>query len=193
MDHDELLDRIEEIEVSRSETKAEELTALAESLPAGQPGRASALLSAGEHWLYRRAYDEARRCFDAAVADGGQTGLHPTAMLLTLAIETGDEEAVDRFARELREEVKLDRVTATTCHFVGESFEQHDRLREAMRWFTIPLTWGDLETEEPDHLCLAARLRVRRRLGLPTDRLDEIAEADAALGGPPDTDWHPGP
>lgn len=51
--------------------------------------------------------------------------------------------------------------------------ELHGRDREAVRWYTIPLTWAD--DEDLDYLCLMARLRVRTSLGMPVDRFDVLA------------------
>ena len=179
MDDDEVFDRLTEIDMSGSTRKAEEFEALAGSLPVGEYGRASFLIAAGEHRQMRKEYDEARRCFELALEDGGESSTDPLGNLLSLALDTGDEETVQSLAAELRRMVRDDRMGASGCHFVGESFRDHDRLREALRWFTIPLTYADLEDDDDlDFLCLAGRYHVRRDLGMPEDRLDKIAAVE---------------
>lgn len=173
MDDDEVFDLLDGIDSERRSDKAEAFEALAKSMPVGEHGRASFLVAAGEHRQLREEYDEARRLFELALADGGESEADPLAFLLSLALDTGDEPAVESLARQLRDLVRADRATPATCLHVGEAFEEHDRLREAMRWFTIPLMWGDLDdVHSLDELCLYGRWRVRRRLELPQDRLD---------------------
>ena len=181
MDDDEVFDRLTEIDMSGSTRKAEEFEALARSLPVGEYGRASFLIAAGEHRQMRKEYDDARRCFDLAREDGGETSTDPLASLLGLALETGDEATVQSLSAELRRLVRDDRMSAGGCHFVGDTFRDHGRLREALRWFTIPLTYADLEDDDLDYFCLAGRYHVRRDLGLPEDRLDQIAAVEIEL------------
>src|SRR3546814_16635133 len=53
----------------------------------------------------------------------------------------------------------------------------HGRLEEALTWFNVGLTVA--ERESPGDLdigCLNGRFRVRRALGMPLDRLDELCE-----------------
>jgi len=183
MDDDEVFDLLDEIDSEQRTDKAEAFEALAKSMPVGEHGRASFLVAAGEHRQMRREHDEAQRLFELALADGGESEADPCAFLLSVALDRGDEAAVESLATQLRGLVRADRATPATCVHVGEAFEDHDRLREAMRWFTMPLTWGDLDDPRGlDQLCLAGRWRVRRRLELPEDRLDQIAGAglDAA-------------
>ena len=180
MDDDEVFDLLDGIDSQRRPDKAEAFEELALSMPVGEHGRASFLVAAGEHRQMRKEYAEARRLFELALADGGESEADPQAFLVSLALDTGDEPAVEALTRQLRVLVRGDRVTPASCLHVGEAFEDHDRLREAMRWFTLPLTWGDLDGDQLDTLCLAGRWRVRRRLGLPEDRLDQIAAASMA-------------
>ena len=178
MDDDEVFDRLSEIDMSASTKKAEEFEALAQSMPVGEHGRATFLVSAGQHRQMNDECDEAHRCFSLALEDGGRTTLHPVANLLSLALATGDESAVEARSAELRGLVRADRLGPAACHFVGDSFRDHGRLREALRWFTIPLTYADLEDDDLDLLCLADRYQVRRELEMPQDRLDQIAAAE---------------
>ena len=50
---------------------------------------------------------------------------------------------------------------------IGEFYEEHDQLRQAHRWLTMPLTYADADDEGLDYLLLVARLRVREALELP--------------------------
>jgi len=159
-------------------SKAERFEAMAEEMTPGEHGRATFLLAAGEHWQMRQKYDNARRCFELALGDGGETATEPLANLLGLALETGDEPQASSLALELRGLVRQGDIGASGCHFIGETFETHGRLREAMRWFTIPLSYVDPEDEDDlDFYCLSGRHRVRRELGLPEDRYDLAAVA----------------
>ena len=170
--------------------KAERFEQLAEAMAVGENGRASFLVAAGEHWQMRRQYGDARRCFEAALADGGSTGTSPVANLHSLALETGDEETATALLVQLRDLARRGELVPTDCLFIGENLETHDRLREALRWFTIPLSRLDptFDQEDLDPYCLLGRLRVRRLLDLPADRYDQVAialqaEFPAGAGG----------
>lgn len=156
----------------------------AATLAEGEHGRTSLLVAAGEHWQMRGEYAKARRCFDEALADGGESTGGPVANLFSLALDEGDEEEATLRVRQLRDLAKQDALIADECHHVGETFEVHGRLREAMRWFTIPLAWAD--EDELDYLCLTGRTRVRRALGLAADRFDVLAQAELDERSGPD-------
>lgn len=176
MDDDELFDLLSELEETvPHEQKPDRFEQAASGLEIGEHGRASLLLAAGEHWQMAGDFDEARRCFELARADGGESAIDPLASLSSLALEIGDEEEATRLIAEMRNLVRAGGGTVSSCHYLGETLEKHGRLREAHRWFTIPLTWAEDE-EDLDYLCLVARHRVRRELGLARDRLDVIAE-----------------
>ena len=175
MDDDEVFDRLTEIDGSTSTRKAEEFEALAHSMPVGEYGRATFLVAAGQHRQMGEEHDEARRLFDLALEDGGESPSDPLANLLSLALDTGDEPRVEALSAELRGLVRADRMGAGGCVFVGDVLREHGRLREAMRWYTIPLTYADLAEDDLDYFCLAGRYHVRRELDLPEDRLDQVA------------------
>jgi len=178
MTHDELLDLLFELEGSLGpDDKPHRFEEAAAGVSVGEYGRASLLVAAGEHWQMRGEYDEARRCFDAALADGGESACDPVANLFSLALDSGDEPAAAGHLARLRDLVRSDQGTVTTCLRVGETLEIHGRPREAHRWFTMPLTWVDDE-DDLDYFCLVARRRVRNELGLAPDRLDQLAASE---------------
>lgn len=181
VDEDEVFDRLTEIEetVPRDE-KAERFEELAATMPLGDNGRASFLLAAGEHRQMRGQFDEARRCYELALADGGQTGTPALANLHRLALETGNDPDAASLVAELRQMARRDELYPMDFCFIGETFEAVERLSEAQRWFTMPLSHLDpvLDVGELDPSCLAGRHRVRRALGLPMDRYDQAAIAD---------------
>ncbi|GCD91463.1 hypothetical protein [Nocardioides sp. LS1] len=177
MHDDDVYDHLTAIDMSRSATKAEEFEELAGSMPVGENGRATFLLAAGQHRQMRKEYEEARRLFELALEDGGDSGTEPLANLHSLALDTGDDAAAESLSKQLRVLVREGDLGADSCHFVGDTLRSHGRLREALRWFTIPLTWAD-EDDELDDLCLVSRYHVRRELGMAEDRFDQIAAAE---------------
>lgn len=180
MTDDELFDLLTELEETVPlEDKPARFEQAASELDVGVHGRASLLIAAGEHWQMSGAFDEARRCFELARADGGESATDPLANLCSLALELGDETEATRLIAELRALVRAGSGTVSSCLHLGETLASYGRLREAHRWFTIPLTWAQDEGDL-DYFCLIARHRVRRELGLPPDRLDVIAEEERA-------------
>jgi hypothetical protein len=174
---DEVLDILTEIDNSRSADKAEQFEAMAESLAPGENGRASFLSAAGDHWQMQDQPDRARVCFEAALADGGESAVNPLVSLLDLALAHDDDERSAALTEQLRDMVRRDELDALGCHQVGETYEIHGQLKVAARWFTFPLSWVDPEDEELlDDLCLFGRVRVREQLGLPSDRYDLVAK-----------------
>lgn len=47
-------------------------------------------------------YDDARRCFEEGRADGGETVLDVEAQLAALFLKSGDQEAADALAAQVR-------------------------------------------------------------------------------------------
>lgn len=182
MDEDDLVDLLVELESTVPiEERAERMEAEAQRLEPGEHGRASLLMAAGEHWQLRGEYDEAHRTFEAAQADGGESAVEPVVAFLGLALERRDTEAAARHRDALRALAKADRLAAYDYLQIGETYEINDELREAHRWFTMPLTYADPDDEDLDVYCLLARLRVREALGLPRDRFDQIAVEEREL------------
>ncbi len=179
MDADDVLDQLESIESEhRGGTAAEALEQRALDLATGAPGRAMFLNAAGDHYAMADHLDDAERCFRAALDDGGEVAVHPWSGLLWVAFGRGDESAAAQLVSQLRSLATGDGLSSSTCNNVGEAFEEQERLREAIRWFTIPLRTQDPDDlESLDPLCLSGRFRVRQQLGLPRDRYDEAAIA----------------
>jgi hypothetical protein len=176
MDDDDLFDLLTDVEETVApDAKAARFESEAAGLESGEYGRASLLIAAGEHWQMRGEHDEARRCFEAARADGGESASDPVSNLLSLALEEGDEDAVTARDTELRQMARADAVSRTTCHLTGEAYEMRGRLAPALRWFSIPFTHADPDADDPvDEMLLLARRRVRDALGKVPDRMDEL-------------------
>ncbi len=179
MDDDDLFDLLTEVEETvAQDAKAARFESEAADVAVGEYGRASLLIAAGEHWQMRGEYDQARRCFEEARADGGESASDPVSNLLSLALEEGDEDAVTAFDSELRKMARADAVSRTTCHLTGEAYEIRGRLGPALRWFSIPFTHADPDADDPvDEMLLLGRRRVRDALGKAPDRMDELVAA----------------
>ena len=176
MDEDAAFDLLMELEETVPiEQRAERMEAEAQRLEPGEYGRASLLIAAGEHWQMRREYDRAHRAFDAAKADGGESAAGPDVAFLGLALERGDTDGAARHREALRALTRADQLSPIDFLEIGDLYEDNDQLREAHRWYTMPLTYADPDDEDLDYFCLVARLRVREALGLPQDRFDRIA------------------
>jgi hypothetical protein len=175
VDDDELLDLLMTVEETvELEDRPRRFEELAGQVPPGTHSHSSLLVAAGDHWQLRGEYDEARRCFEEARADGAESLGVPLACLAGLALEQGDESTAATQFRELRRAVQREEAGPEACHMAGEALQEHGRLNDAHRWFTIPLAWA--EDDDLDFLCLTARRRVRAELGLPVDRLDQLAQ-----------------
>jgi len=174
---DDVFDLLTEIESTPGPTsKAERLSAQAASMAIGEYGRETFLVAAGQHHQMQGDFDSARRCFEEADADGGESVTEPLANLHSLALAMRDEPSADLHLAELRRRAAQGLADAGTCVFVAETLESHHRLQEAARWFTLPLR--DIDPDDVDELdpyCLQGRLRVRAELGLRPDRYDVVA------------------
>ncbi len=177
--YDEILDEVEELATRMSTARlAQTLEERADALAPGVSGRAAWLCHAGERWEMADDLERAKACFEEAVRDGGEAYVDPRAQLVNVLLDLGETQRADELLVELRRDVAEGKAAPGPVYeFVGEALELHDRLEEALRWFSWGLTSAHREDpEEVDHGCLNGRFRVRRQLGLPHDRYDELCE-----------------
>jgi tetratricopeptide (TPR) repeat protein len=175
MDWDELGETIDEITALTSRpARLTEYERLLADLAHGQEGRAEVLACLADELVDDGRLDDAEAAYQEAVDDGGRTVLEPRAGLLAVALARGDDSRADELLADLLATSRTDGLVIGDYEWIAESLEDAGRLREALRWFTIPLRDiqpGDLELMPP--LCLDGRWRVRRALDLPVDAYDE--------------------
>ena len=111
------------------------------------------------------------------MASGHRPFHHPFISLLDLALVTGRTGDADAVAADLLDLSRAGALDAADHHMIGESLEEHDRPKQAHRWFTIVLRDEDPDDLDALHMgCLHGRFRVRRELGLPLDAYDRASE-----------------
>ncbi|WP_456697422.1 hypothetical protein [Aeromicrobium sp. P5_D10] len=140
----------------------------------GHPERAEYLTYLADDLTARGDLKEARQAYEDAIADGGKTILNPRSGLLTVALASGDEGRINEMLELLMHMSRADVLVVGDYAWIAESLEEAGRLREALRWFTIPLR--DMQPGDVDKLpvvCLNGRYRVRRELGMPVDAYDD--------------------
>ncbi len=172
--------------------EAAKLVAAAELLTPGEEPRAELLRCAVE-WLVREErYDEAERCAEAAMADGGPTWTDARADLVDVLLETGSPRA-EGVLRELRRDLDLLPNLGVTLEHVADALHDAGWYREAIRWYSIVLEDTEPEDLVQGHAALgpaSRRRQSRRALGRPRDRFDQAAEREGlGIQG----DWAPGP
>lgn len=171
---------LEETESRRGlphDQNAREYEGRASPLAPGEAGRAAWLTQAGQEWELAGALPQARRCYQEAVTDGGSTLLDPRAELLGVLFALGETDRADALLAELRRSVREGSAGDYVHTVVGETLELSDRPREALAWFDAGLVRSRQESPgDIDMACLNGHYRVRRTLGLPLDRYDELAE-----------------
>lgn len=182
MDEDEVEDLRAQVEWSQRTDKAEALESLAMGLATGEHGRATFLTAAAEHWILRGELGRARALLAEAATLPPEGPLAVAAVQLGIAVAAEDEAETRRLLDGLLVDFRADRVTSSTCHYVGEVLESAGDLRAAHRWLTLPLSNVDPDEElaAVEELCVEGRARVRRLLGLPVDRFDRAAQEIAA-------------
>jgi hypothetical protein len=180
IDLDDLFDEVEEIMYAEPRgQEAERLEAAAEGLAVGEPPRAECLRSAVDWWQQRGRHDDALRCAEAAIADGGPTWVDARASLLSVLLVTGEARA-DELEKELRRDLGQCPNVDVMIEMTAEDLENAGRLRAAARWYTLALADADPDEVPGDgglERLVARRYGVRRMLGLPVDRYDVIAQS----------------
>ena len=159
---------------------AEQCEQRARDLEPGQAGRAAWLSHAGESWELAGEPEQAKRCYEEALADGGPAWLDMRAALAAVLLDLDEVSRAETLLEDLRRDLAKGPVRGPVHDFVGERLELHGRLEEALRWFTAgveaaerPGAGQDAELDAVGSL--GGRFRVRRALGLPHDRYDERA------------------
>lgn len=157
-------------------SKPEMLETAALAMPLDERNRATFLLTAGLLWQGRREYDAARRCYGSAIALGGRAAQEGLAGLLQVGFLTEDRAAVDAAAHELLGLAGQRPLLPSVCFDVATAYECEDLPQEALRWYSIPLSYFDpADREYLGADCLEGRYELRRQLGLSRDAYDEAA------------------
>ncbi len=171
-----ILDEVEDWHGTPHPEQAAHFEEHARALPPGAMGRAAWFVYAGEAWELEGDPGHAKAMYEEAVTDGGPSLLDPRAELLNVLLELGETDRAEEVLDELTVDLRDGRVTETFHVTVGEALELHGRLQEALRWFDAGVTWSESFVGDPDLVCLNGHFRVRRALGLPPDRYDELVE-----------------
>lgn len=156
---------------------------IAELAP-GDEGRAAFLVTLAGELNLVGDLDGARDASLAAIDDGGPTTLDPRCGLLMNELHAGDQGRADEILAEMLARVRAGQLGVTECEWVAGSLEEAERLKDAHRWYTIPLR--DIDPDDIDELpshSLHGRYRVRRKLGLPLDAYDEARDLLKRLDG----------
>jgi tetratricopeptide (TPR) repeat protein len=174
---DDMLDEVEDLGTQMS---SPDLAALlekrADDMPPAAFGRAAWFSLAGERWQMAGDLTRARSCYERAIVDGGETYLDPRADLADVLLDLGDVERAEELVEELRRDSRAGSTDPFLHEHVGEILELHERYDEALRWFNIGLSQQEDRDEDLDIGCLNGHYRVRRALGLPFDRYDQLSE-----------------
>jgi len=136
------------------------------------------LCSLAEFLGFQGRWDEAREAYRNALSDGGRTIIDPRIGLLDIDVESGEHDRIDTHLPVLLQASRDGELSDHDCEWIGEALEEADRLKDAHRWFTIPLR--DIDPDDIGQLpigCINGRYRVRRDLELPMDKYDEATFA----------------
>lgn len=179
MDLDEAHDEAEDIEMAHTgHARIEAYRRRADELTLGEPGRAVFLGYLADHLKLMKSFDEARAVYDELAADGGRSAIDARAGRFDLELQVGDEDQAAVLQKELLAAARQDTLDIDMYLYIGEALEEAGRLREALRWFTMPIR--DLDPHEIDqgeYFFVHGRYRVRRELGLAMDGYDEVSQA----------------
>lgn len=172
----------DDIEYALRADKAEAHEEAGRAIPRGEYGRVLFLSAAAEHWMMRGELDRARDLLADIQDDPSEGQLATRAIQLQLAYRIGDQAWATALLQQLLADFRADLVSTSTCHHVGELLRENDDLRQAHRWFTLPLAYLDPDDDFDgvEEMCLESRAQVRRLLGLPQDRYDAVAAELAA-------------
>ena len=178
MESDEISDEIDDIVLAG--TPEQRIVRLRERIvdfEHGDDGRAAFLCALAGELNLVGDFDGARAASLAAIDDGGPTTIDPRCGLLMNELHAGEQARADEILSELLARVRSGHLGEVECEWIASSLEEADRLKDALRWYTIPL--HDIDPDDIDELpthLLYGRYRVRRELGLPLDAYDLARE-----------------
>jgi tetratricopeptide (TPR) repeat protein len=150
--------------------------------------RAEILLEAADAWRMAGEYDRALPLLAELIKMGGEDGCHARFQLAEIHFERGsDDLASAELARLARDPALND----GHCTFVAELLDERGDLAGAAKWYDRAVARLDNETieglREPDGwvsmmtgILLGNRRKVRERLGLAPDAMDELMPAPPA-------------
>ncbi|KAA1376038.1 hypothetical protein [Aeromicrobium fastidiosum] len=182
----ELEDFADEIEVicmtGTPSERVEVLRRRLDDFTPGEIGRAEFLTALAGELNLVEDHDGARQASLAAIEDGGPTELDPRCGLLMNDLDAGEHERADEVLKDLLGRARTGALGSVECEWIAGSLEKAGRLRQALRWFTLPLLdVHPADVEDVDLPALHGRYRVRRELGLPLDMYDHARDEWLAL------------
>ena len=140
------------------------------------PGRTYLLQVIADHHAMRGDVDEALGTLARAGASTDEERDVLQAMRITFLLQAGRAAEAEPELTLLRH--RGPQLPSEAIERVADALEEKDRLKEAMRWFTLGLRDLDPQDDLPDpdeESALIGRWRVRRALELPPDHYDELA------------------
>ena len=141
----------------------------------GEVTAATLLVSAGGQYGLADDFDEAVRCYRAAIEDGGETDIDPRVWLHDALMRKGDTAE----AEQIREELRKSRSTNPDVYgAVADTLSSFGQDQEAHTWYTMGYhrCSGAPVPEFMLDLLLVGRRNVRRKMSYPVDDLDLAAE-----------------
>lgn len=150
--------------------------------------RAEILLEAADAWRMAGEYDRAHPLLAELIEAGGEDGCHARFQLVEIHFERG---ADDLASAELAVLARDPALNDGHCTFVAELLDERGDLTGAAKWYDRAVARLDEEAIEglrkPDGfvsmmtgVLLGNRRRVRERLGLAPDAMDELVPSPPA-------------
>jgi tetratricopeptide (TPR) repeat protein len=176
-DLDAVQDQIDDIEINLDgrEEKIAALERLLADAVRHSPAWAEVITVLAGHQQALGWHEAAIARLEEVRAAGIDTEPSIEAHLLSAHLGAGNDAEAAALERELRARSR-ETYLGDDYSWVGEAYEEADRLKEALRWFSMAnrdVDPDDIDMLEP--FALAGRWRVRRALGLPEDAYDEAA------------------
>lgn len=173
--HWDLIDDVEE-RLQGREAKIAALDALAASAPHGSTAWIDFTVTASEHRLMD---GDIQRAIEVLQSIRDSVPRYPTSVDATLHcayLHAQDDLRVAELDRALRARSREEHLGDTYC-FVADSYEEANRRKEALRWYTMANRDVDpTDLDRLDYFAVVGRWRLRRDLGLPEDAYDVSAQ-----------------